>query len=149
MKTYTIDGQCNAVNLGLRTSDTVGYRRRRLGVCRTRQIGVSGVSSRQANVSVGREDWSILIELWQWSVITMRPGRDDRLGNILCSRVHARRLVGAICQYAMATAWSMPSTASPRMSWRGRQLALRAITELKEPHGYMESACNFSPSGIL
>ena len=29
--------------------------------------------------------------------MTMRPGRDNRLGNILCSRLHARRLVGARC----------------------------------------------------
>ena len=29
--------------------------------------------------------------------MTMRPGRDNRLGNVLCSCTHARRLVGAPC----------------------------------------------------
>ena len=69
--------------------------------------------------------------------------------------LHARtpsrgRTVLWICLYALA--WSMPSTLSPRMSCRGRQLALplRDRRELKgASYGYMESACKFSPSGIL
>ena len=43
----------------------------------------------QAKVSEGREDWSLLLELNLRNVITMRPGRDIRLGNVLCSRTHA------------------------------------------------------------
>ena len=42
----------------------------------------------QAKVSEGREDW-ILLELNLWNVITMRPGRDNCLGNVLCSRTHS------------------------------------------------------------
>ena len=53
-----------------------------------------------------------------------------------------------ICLYALA--WSMPSASSPIMSCRGRQLPLRDRRELwKEPHGYVESACKFLPSGIV
>ena len=54
--------------------------------------------ARQAKVSEGREDWSLLLELNLWKVMTMRPGsgRDSRLGNVLCSCTHARRLVGTM-----------------------------------------------------
>ena len=82
-----MDGQChNVANLGLRsrvTSWAGGVEDDLDPVKFSSQAG-------QAKVSEGREDWSLLLELNLWNVITMRPGRDNRLGNLLFSRTHAR-----------------------------------------------------------
>ena len=85
--------------------------------------------------------------------MAMRPGRDNRLGNVLCPCTHARRLVGARCPGSTC----MPQSDPCRQLWVPECLAeadsyrCRCGTEesWKEPRGYMESACKFSPSGIL
>ena len=86
------DDQYNAGNLGLRTRVTPW-------ACVETDLefaepGKHSSQAGQAKVSEGRENWSLL-ELNLWNVMTMRPGRNNRLGNILCSCTHARRLVGA------------------------------------------------------
>ena len=142
------DGQYNAVNLSLRTRVTP-WHRRRLGICRTRQILVSCRTSLW-KVAEGRKDRSLLLELNLWNVMTMRPGRDNHLGNVLCSCTHARHLVGARCCGSAC----MPYPDPCRQLWVSECLAeadsCRCWTEesWKEPHGYMEFACKFSPSGI-
>ena len=88
MKSYTVDGQHNAVNLGLWSSVTpwACWRRGRLGVCKTRQILVSGRTSKRLRGSRGLESSS---STQPPERITMRPGMDNRQGNVLCSRTHA------------------------------------------------------------
>ena len=85
MKSYTVD-QHNAVNLGLwsRVTPWASWRRGRLGVCQnpanTRLRPDKQMSPRVA---------SLLLELNLRNVMTMRPGRDIRLGKALSSRTHA------------------------------------------------------------
>ena len=136
MKSYTADGRHNAVNLGLCSRATPWARcvQDDLEFAKpgkySSQAGQAKVSDRE-----GREDWSLLLELNLWNVITMRPGRDIRLGNVLGSRTHAFAVSwahdGADLPMQYAPAWAMPSTSSPRMSFRGRQLPLRDRRELK------------------
>ena len=60
MKSHTVDGQHNAVNLGLwsRVTPWATWRRGRLGVCKTRQILVSGRTSKGLRGSRGLESSS-------------------------------------------------------------------------------------------
>ena len=150
LKTYTVWRPVyNAVNLSVRTGVTP-WHRGRLGICRIRQILVS-CRTNLWKVSEGRKDWSLLLELNLWNVMTMRSGRDNRLGNVLCSCTHARRLVGARCCGSAC----MPYPDPCRQLWVPECLAeadsCSCGTEesWKEPHGYMESACKLPPSGIL
>ena len=144
---FTVDGQYNAVNLGLwsRVTQWAG----------AAKPGKYPSQAGQVKVCEGCED-GILLELNPWNVITMRPGRDNRLGNVLCSRTHAFALSwahnGVDLPVQYAAAWSMLSTSSlgnSRMSCWGWQLPLRYRRELKGAHEYMESSCKFSPSGMV
>ena len=78
MKSYTADGQHNAVNFGL-WSRVTPWARCVEDDLEFAKLGKYSSQAGQAKVSEGREDWSLLLELKLRNVITMRPGRDIRL----------------------------------------------------------------------
>ena len=111
----------------------------------------------QAKVS---EDWSHLLELNLRNVITMRLRRD--WATWLCSVFNVTVFSHARTH---AVLWAHDSVDLPvchslihavnfeYQNVLSRQTAAVAgqkrAAQWKEPHGYMESACKFSPSGIL
>ena len=123
------DGQYSAINLGLRTRVTSCA-----SVEDDLEFTVPGKylsQAGQAKFSESREDWSLLLELNHWNVM-MRPGSYTESSGQRTAHARTpsrRRAMVLICQYA--TAWSMLSTSSPRMSCRGRQLPLQDRRELK------------------
>ena len=85
----------------------------------------------------------------------MRPGRDNRLGNALCSCTHPCHLVGAWWCTCTSRSASMPQP-DPCRQLRVPECLAKADSSRcgteeswKEPHGYKESAYKFSPSWIL
>ena len=82
------DGQYDAVNLRLRTGVTP-WASAVEDDLEFAEPGNYSSQAGQAKVSEGREDWGLLLELF-WNVITMRPGRDNRLAtHCVLARTHA------------------------------------------------------------
>ena len=93
----------------------------------------------QAKIFKGREDWSLLLELNLWNVLMMRPRRDNRRGNVLCSCMHTRRL--------MSTRWCRSATVPAchslihAVTFESQDVLLRQT--------FAVAGQKFSPSGIL
>ena len=124
-------------------SDALGKRRGRLGICRARQILVSGRTSKSL--------WGLESSSWTQPPERHSDGTWKGLGyvTVFCVQRHcvlARThtlscgrtkwcTIVQICQYA--TAWSMPSTSSTRMSCKGRQLRLQDRREPRSERSLM------------
>ena len=155
LKTYTVwrPGSWRCQFRFTDQSDALGKRRGRPGICRARQILVSGQTSKSL--------WGVESSSW-----TQPPERHNDetwkgLGNVtvFCVQRHC------VLTRTHAVLWAHDSADLPvchslihagnfeYQNVLSRQTAAVAgqkrAAQWKEPHGYMESACKFSPSGIL
>ena len=146
----------DAVNLGLRTRVTPWASVESVDALEFAEHDKYSFQTRQAKVS---EDWSHLLELNLRNVMTMRLGKG--LGNVtvFCVQRHC------VLARTHTVLWAHDSVDLPvchslihavnfeYQNVLSRQTAavagLKRAAQWKESHGYMESACKFSPSGIL